>query len=191
MEVVQYFEGKVPNIYQYCIDDVKRNLPFYVSYNFIDKMPEKYKCAPDGYPLPVRRYTVAQRLELLIENPQRMWVDTDVLVHRWPSFQYLPGKPYIFNKTCSVSIIYCNGCPEIIKDVLGEFNKNKGWLCACKIIEGMKDKFYEFPNGCFQHLQLGKIMGTKGNWIRQSNSECTVIQKDGKIFFDKITGRTI
>jgi hypothetical protein len=146
MIVTQYHIGEIPFKRQVCLDQLRESIPKGIEYEFITQpiqVPE-YKGEKS-----LRRDSGFARLMLLKENPNRMWIDTDVKCVQWPEIE--EGKPHIYAGRCSASVMYLKGC-NTIDIMISEFLKTT-FLCMHWLLYKYV-KFNLIPAGCFDHLQL-------------------------------------
>lgn len=150
MIIVQYHIGEIRGERQNCVQQLKASLPENIKYELITKeikIPE-YKGKKS-----IRKDSGFVRLILLKENPDRIWVDTDITCNKWPLIE--EGKPHIYGGKCSASIMYLKGFNNI--DLLiKEFQKSY-YLCMHYLLY-KRVKFSLIPADNFNHLQLGSKM---------------------------------
>jgi hypothetical protein len=151
--VCQYHIGEITVERQECIDQLRSNLPGSVGYELITT---KLETMPHRAPLlkehTVRRDAGLVRLKLLKENPDRMWLDTDVKINYWPDL--IEGETYLSKKYCPTSIMYLKGAVDYIDSIMVDFAKS--WEhCTHKWIAKIPHEI--IPDDAFEHLNLSRI----------------------------------
>jgi hypothetical protein len=146
MIVTQYHVGEITPARQECLDQLRLSIPNGIGYEMITQ-PINIPDYPGEHSL--RRDSGFARLMLLKENPNRMWIDTDVKCIQWPEIE--EGKPFIYQGRCPASVMYLKGC-ETIDTMLSEFLKTT-FLCMHYLLFRYV-KYTFIPMECFNHLQL-------------------------------------
>ena len=176
MEIIQYFLPPIPKTYQFCLDNVKA---------MSEKMGIKYTLIQDKINAPpeyriVRDATDWLRLKLISEDPERFWLDSDMLLIKLFDFEFKKGKPYIVNDICPAAALYGNSCKEQIKSLfsmehVGTIHKHVG---------ARPDDYFKIPNGYILHLHLGCMLDLK----RTQNQMCKLKTVNGEQIFESIKG---
>jgi hypothetical protein len=151
--VCKYHIGEITTERQACIDQLRSGLPDNVGYELITT---KIETMPHRPPL-IKEHTVRRdaglvRLKLLKENPDRMWIDTDVKINYWPDL--VEGKTYFGKKCCPSSIMYLKGAVDSIYNIMTEFAKS--WqLCSHRWLIKLPHEL--ISDDAFEHLYLSRI----------------------------------
>jgi hypothetical protein len=151
MIVVQYHVGEISDKRQACIDQLRASLPATVGYEMIRepiKLIEHSKAM--FLSETVRRDSGLARLQLLLENPDRIWIDTDVTVNKWPEFT---GTD-LYGGSCPACVMYLKSSIDKVPKILEEFAK-RNLLCLHHWLYGLK--YSTIPESCFNHLKLGGL----------------------------------
>jgi hypothetical protein len=135
-----------------CINQLRTNLPVCVGYELVTDtvlVIDHHPALVDSQS--IRRDSGFVRLTLLRDDPNRLWIDTDVKLISWPEIE--EGIPHIFAGSCPAAILYLGGLlKERIDKILNEFAKTDlmcihHWLYAL-------DPHKMIPESCFEHLKL-------------------------------------
>lgn len=177
--IYQRFIGVVPEPYKICMGKLYSVVPNNITYSYENNLNYCHNCD-------TRAASDVERIELLYRNPNGMWADCDIL----PLCNeiYLPeksGKPYLFNWNgkSDVQVVIGNGCKKVFGDILekiknGSIHIHAGWLQ--KYINDGNIDCYIIPNGYYEHLSLGMMLGCTG-WEEISNGACTMKNDKGEI----------
>jgi hypothetical protein len=150
--ICQWHVGEICQARQACIDQLRANLPENVGYELIrDPVPvmEHHKALEPSQT--IRRDSGLVRLTLLMENPDRMWLDTDMKINEWPVIE--ENKTYIYGGSCPAAALYLKGTPiDKIKQILEEFAKTN-LMCLHCLLYGLPGNI-RIPVKSFEHLLL-------------------------------------
>lgn len=179
LEIIQAYSSPVPIIYQQCMNQIKSIVPDDIEYAFIDENlfnGEQQFSFQKGI------------LELLIKKPDRLYMDSDMIMPKWFDFEFEKGKPYIYDGRCGMSAIYANNCPDIINDLLlKNFNPER---CTHWIIRENISEFYIIPEEYIIHLHLGSLLRfaeSNPNKKKVNNFDCQIGKsKSGEYEFLRI-----
>lgn len=153
MKIYQYMDPSIPIKQKYweCIDQVISYKPTEVGYELIRHHPFKVDKTND-----CRYESDLVRLNLAIENPNMVWLDSDITIKEW----FNPpnnGKPYFFSQgpyplEC---VFYVNGNIQFFKNLLNIYYNYKqfqtlGWICSA-IMTFYPNDFCLIPEGYFNH----------------------------------------
>jgi hypothetical protein len=173
--VIQYDDGTRP-IYHKMINQAKSMIPGDVDYMMLTYST----CLPRNKDY--RAMSDVIRLKYLATQPNMIWLDTDVLIKKWPDFELEPGHPYVNDD--SGSIVFCNGCTDFFSKLWEQYEADEsinyvGWFQ--EIIYDNKKFFRFLPHGYFVHVGMSKAIcaGDKFN---------NVATRDFKVIRDKVTG---
>jgi hypothetical protein len=170
MNIIQYDDGKRP-IYAKAINQVRSSIPSGVTHNLIHSTG--YTACNDDY----RAISETLRLTQASVNPKMMWLDSDVLIKKWPDFEFKPGKPYCSKKHWE-AIFYVNDCCEFFKEMLYDskrFSHRPCWLR--KMFQDRKSSFEFIPEDYFIHMTFSAAILAGKNFSSYGN-------KDYKVYFD-------
>lgn len=101
------------------------------------------------------------RLKWASQHPDCLYLDTDVMVDRWPDWKWEQGMPYfstLDGQGADLFAFYVNDCPYYFQQLLEFIGSEIGW-CQNLINSGERD-FYEIKRGYFQHLSAGRMFIT-------------------------------
>ena len=145
--VCQYHVGEISVRRQACIDQLKANLPLDWGYEMI-REPLKlveHQCAMKPEET-IRRDSTLARLQLLAEDPHRLWIDTDIMINSVP--EIYEGKTYIYGGSCPACVM-CG--IERIEELIRDFAESH-LLCIHHWLYQRNHVF--IPETCFTHLKL-------------------------------------
>ena len=150
--VIQYFDGKRP-LYQQCMDQVKSAIPSGITHELIKEttLTARYQ--------DYRAVSDLVRLTYLATDPNTVWLDSDVLIKKWPDFKMKKNRPYI-SRFNDGAVIFCNGCTELFKSMLELYNLDEtiaypGWFQ--ELLVEHKSKIELLPEGYFVHVALSQV----------------------------------
>jgi len=148
--VCQYHIGEINAARQACIEQLKANLPYNVKYEMIREpvkiISHRAALKPSET---IRRDSCLVRLLLLQENPDRLWIDTDVKINSWPDF--IEGKTYLYGGSCPAAIMYLKGAVTKIQQIIEEFAQTN-LMCPHHWLYNLDH--IKIPENCFNHLKL-------------------------------------
>ena len=128
------------------------------------------------------------RVRLAIDNPEMVWLDSDIWIRSWPEMP-LKGKPYFIQNGNHFGeyAFYVNGCVSFFETILTEYQSLKGiqdnyWLS--KLINDHKDDLYVIPQDHFIHCCLSCIHLTQGIWDRIGGKGYEIINVKGTFTLD-------
>ena len=179
MQIFQYMNRLNP-IYLDCMRrGVIDRLPSGVDYHFLQNDP--YNCKiNNGDP---RTPSEELRVRLAIDNPDMMWIDSDVAIKSWPTFD-LGGKPYFAQEANRHGeyFFYVNGCTSFFMELLEDFKKmttyDNYWLLNA--VRARKDDVYTIPKEHFVHCRLSTTHLTTGNWTETGGEGYRLLNDHGK-----------
>jgi len=183
MEIIQYFFPPIPGIYQFCLDNVKA---------VAEKMGIKYTLIQDRIEVPaeyitanlnqsIRDSTDWIRLKWLTVDPERFWIDADMLIVKPFDFEFKKGKPYIINDMCPAAALYGNSCKEQMDKL---FSLERVRNLHRNVEKRLSNDYYMIPNGYILHLHLGCMLGAN----RLQNQFCKLKKENGELVFETIKG---
>jgi hypothetical protein len=175
IEVIQWFNGPIPKIYRQCMDKIKEAaFQAGFKYELFDK--KIYAHNQD-----VRKVSDEYRHFLMIENPQRWWIDSDMLpIGDLSEIKFEPGKPYCHDSKSPESAIYANGCIEQIERWYEAIEKG---ISIQKMLEINRSTYNTIPPGYLLHLHLGCMVKFK----MMKNDHCTLTKSEnGELNFESI-----
>jgi len=179
MVIVQYDNGIRP-IYAKCINQVKANLPVGVKHDLISH---------NGVTVRNNDYRAASEVVRLVEaasTPDMMWIDSDVLIKKWPNFEFKKGRPYCSEKWWE-AIFYVNDCCEFFQGLLKEYD-DKNLCKPCWLRQLFIDHRFEFemiPEGYFVHLALSSAILAGDTFNNYGGKDYNVYRdKNGELQLD-------
>ena len=131
MKIFQFMNKDV-DIYTQCMQKgVVERLPPGVDYELLKEDP--YNCVI--YNDDPRSPSEEIRVRLAIDNPDMVWLDSDIAIKEWPDFSK-KGKPFFMGLQgwfAGEYGFYVNGCIDFFKDILDEYhhkctNRDNYWL---------------------------------------------------------------
>ena len=186
IEIIQWFdcdgdESKIPIVYRKCMNAIKSEaLSSGMKYTLLtDKINMKHytdcRFASNDY-----------RLELLIQNPNRWWLDADMLpTGHFADIPFESNFPYCYNGRGVEGAIYANGC----KDIMSNWSAavNSGINIIAVLYNNIK-QYRNIPEGYLLHIHLGCLLGNG----RMKNVYCNLKNNDnGELDFESINGYDI
>jgi hypothetical protein len=169
IEIIQWFEEPIPKIYRQCMDKIKEaalNAGFdykLFTNNIHGSLFHKNK----------RYVSDEYRHILMIENPYRCWIDSDMLpIGDLSELKFIAGKPYCNSDKSVETFIYGNGCLEQIENW---YHSIKQGISIQKMFELSREKYNTIPVGYFLHLHLGCMIQ-----FRQFENDYCKIKKNEK-----------
>lgn len=179
MKIIQAFKKPIPKLYRMCINQVKSVIPDGVGYTLLN---EDFSRVNESFSFQRRIF------ELLVEDPDRFWIDADMLIPEWFDFDFEPGKPYVYGGSCAISAIYANGCADVIDRVLlSKMNDNK---CSHWNIKNAIDEFNIIPRDSILHLHLGSLLrfSDASKYDVNGNFHCKIVKDGSEYSFYEING---
>ena len=146
--VIQYDDALRP-IYQKCIAQARSRIPKDVEYMLLTTTSCK---ARNG---DYRAVSDVVRLKLAAAQPSMVWLDSDVLIKKWPDFPLKKGKAYINDHTASV--IFVNGRTDLFSMMWYQYNLDQtlnypGWFQT--LIKNNMSEIEILPKGYFIHCEM-------------------------------------
>ena len=180
MIIIQFDDGKRP-IYSKAIDQVMSSKPASVRHTLITS-----SCGHDVRNSDYRAASEIVRLTEACINPEMFWLDSDVLIKKWPDFEFKPGKPYCSEKWFE-AIFFVNGCCDFFRDLFKEY-ENKRLHKSCWLRRLFRDHLKEFeliPEGYFVHMTLSAAVLARENFSNYATKDFRVFRdKNGELKFD-------
>ena len=180
--VIQYDDGLRP-IYAKCIEQARSRIPESVEYTLVQHTDCKARCQD------FRAVSDVLRLRMASERPDMVWLDSDVLIKKWPDFEFKKGRPYLNDRTASV--IFVNGCTELFKNLWNLYEIDMdlnypGWLQY--LVKEYKDEFEYLPAGYFVHCCLSQAIQAGENFSNYGTSDFRITKEENgqlnlKVFF--------
>ena len=165
MKIIQFFYGKIPEIYRFFMNRIQESKPDSVEYKLITELPKS---------IDVKRFADIRyasdlfRLMYLREHPFDIWLDSDVIVDRWLDFD----RAYAFRES-SESIFCPYGNTEVLDRMIEEFDYDR--QCIAGLFRKYQNEFSVIPDGYFRHLGIGAMCRkTTGLWSQVGNSNVTI-----------------
>jgi hypothetical protein len=173
--VIQYDDGLRP-IYQQCMDQARSRMPQDINYSLITKT----EC--EARYIDYRAVSDVIRLKYAASDPNMVWLDTDILIKKWPDFEFKKGKTYINDS--SVSVIFVNGCTEFYKHLWDIYQQTEelnysGWFQ--RLILKHKEIIEYIPTGYFAHCALSHAIFAGEGFTNYGNTDFTITKKDGEL----------
>ena len=169
MKIIQYMNRRVP-IYMDCIKrGIIDRLPLGVDYTLLQMDPYNCACRNNDPRSPSEEL----RLRLAIDNPDMVWLDTDVAIRSWPAFEQ-KGKPYLIQSDHILEegaveeyIFYVNGCTgffqELLDDYLRDPTKTDNFWLAEAVLK-RKNEVYIIPKSNFVHCRFSVLKTIPSYW---------------------------
>lgn len=182
MITYQAFKGKIPEVYQHCINQVKLYLPIDVSYEFVDLVNQPIVDLIGE----VRHHSNYLRFKLLSQNPGAVWLDADVKINEF--FRPLDNKAHFSKVPYGLGIwaIYCNGNQDIFQDVCQQYENgaiNILGQVQKYIFQKYKNRIGSIPIECFTHYYFGCLSQVNEGQIR-GNDKCQVTRQNGQLIWE-------
>lgn len=157
--VIQYDDGLRP-IYQKCIAQARSRIPADVEYMLLTTTSCKARNAD------YRAVSDVVRVKLASQQPNLVWLDSDVLIKKWIDFTLKPGKVYINDHTASVVIV--NGRTDLFKRLyelydLDDTLSYPGWL-QDTIHDNFMSDIEFLPRGYFVHIGMSSAIHAGQNF---------------------------
>ena len=152
MTVCQYHVGAIGAVRQACINQVRTNLPVGVGYELI---AESVQIIPHHRALidsqTIRRTSGLVRLTLLMQDPNRIWIDTDIKIRSWPDLK--ENQTYLAGGSCPACFLKFDNRldPARIQKIIEEFAKTD-LMCPHHWLYALPHEL--IPESCFEHFKL-------------------------------------
>lgn len=122
MEIIQYFKGNIiPDVYKRHMLSVIHNRPPDVGYRFMDSNSYNLTVKSTDY----RFESDIVRCLLASDNPQMVWMDSDMLLKSWwaPPTDY---RPYFYNLggQPDICMFFVNGNTQFFRDAYKFYRDN-------------------------------------------------------------------
>jgi len=173
MKIIQYDDGLRP-IYRQCIHHVIEKKPKEIEHVLIEKAEIEARC--DDY----RGVSNVLRVQEACKNPDMLWLDSDILVKKWPDFEFKPGKPYFAHGLSGNPenwIFYVNGRCDYFQSLMDRYIENKGWTdlyWMARMIQANPKEVELFPRGYFIHLYLSRAVKSGKHFSNYGNNNYNV-----------------
>jgi hypothetical protein len=158
MKVIQFMNRDV-EIYTQCMQKgVKERLPEGIEYKLLKKDPYGCQIFNDDPRSPSEEI----RIRLAIDNPDMVWLDSDIIIRSWPEMN-LKGKPYFVGIEGRYAVEYAffvNGCTAFFEELLDEYhnrcvNKDNYWLQ--RAMNKRQKRVYYIPEKALIHCVFSKL----------------------------------
>lgn len=183
MQIIQIVNNKsnIPDIFNLCMRIVRE----------VFDSPYKLIIEPD---IKNPKDSTFFKLKHLLDNPDRFYIDWDVVAIKKFDYELKRGKPYVYGDArtgCGACAIYANNSLDIINFLMEQYEKRPG-KCIHRYIRKNPEMFYTFPKDYLLHLRLISLILRNKNRPIIKNDYCQFSKdKNEKYQFDWIKGINI
>ena len=180
MKIIQYMKGD-KEIYKQCmLKGVQERLPLDVEYEVLTEDPYNCELHNDDPRSPSEEI----RVRLAIDNPDMVWLDTDIAIRTWPDMSQ-KGKPYFIHTGSRMGefAFYVNGCCDFFKSLLEDFVqreqiKDNYWLL--RAINRRKNEVFSIPSYHFIHCAFSSLHLHRGEWTHIGGDGYQINRENGE-----------
>jgi hypothetical protein len=170
--IIQYDDKKIP-AYLTCIEQVKAALPKSVTHLLFDKTNIEANC--EDY----RAVSNIFRCIMAMHVKDMVWLDTDVLVNKWPDFRFNAGKVYFATGNSGQPenwAFFVNGRCDFFQRMYDKFikdtPKNIWWFA--EFVRANRSEIELVPEGYFTHLMMSRAVNAGEYFHNAGNNQYNI-----------------
>ena len=155
MKIIQYHKGDIKPLYKRCMEQIVYNKPKDIGYKLLTDHKYIVDKTDD-----IRYESDLVRLNLAIDNPDMVWIDSDVEIINW--YTPVDNRPCFFNILASpdICVFYVNGATEFFKNLLMIYERDNkyhriGWPRRA-LLDMNRDLWSLIPPDHFIHYSATK-----------------------------------
>jgi len=184
MKIVQFFNSdKIPECYKFFMDKIKNDKPQNVQYKLITKFPQNFDLSKFS---DIRFASSLFRLQYLRDNPDSIWMDSDIIITKW--FDFNPELSYLFKGPYECVMYISHNDRELVSEIINNFSVfDKRHMSS--LLAKYKHRFQIIPEGYFKHLAIGLTLNNiAGLWQQISNQDICFTRQDNNKILVKFEG---